>query len=190
MCELSNEIDRNNLFEKVISDYPSLNILFQNAGLQRYPKLDVNEPWSITKQEIEANLLAPIHLSMLFAQHLAQQNNQAILMTTSGLSHVALAHAPIYSVTKAGLHSFTQSLRHQLAKHSIEVIEISPPKVDTDLGGPGLHTDGVNLDEFADSVMAGLENQETEITYGFSKKLASASSAERDQIFKTMNESS
>ena len=86
------------------------------AGLQRYPKLDIAEPWSETKQEIESNLSAPIHLSMLFAEHLSKQSNPAILMTTSGLSHVPLAHAPIYSATKAALHSFAQSLRYQLAK--------------------------------------------------------------------------
>jgi uncharacterized oxidoreductase len=108
-------------------------------------------------------------------------------MTTSGLSHVPLANAPVYSATKAGLHSFTLSLRHQLSKHSIEVIEVSPPAVDTDLGGPGLHTFGVNLDEYADAVMEGLKKGEQEITYGSSTKSANASRAERDAIFKMIN---
>jgi uncharacterized oxidoreductase len=186
--DVAKESDRVALFEKVTRDFPKINVLFNNAGIQRYPKLDtLAEPWSATRQEIETNLEAPIHLSLLFAEHLKKQPQAAILMTTSGLSHAPLANAPVYSATKAGLHSFTLSLRHQLSKHSIEVIEVSPPAVDTDLGGPGLHTFGVNLDEFADAVMAGLKKGEQEITYGSSTKSAHASRAERDAIFKMIN---
>jgi uncharacterized oxidoreductase len=186
--DVAKESDRQALFQTVTRDFPKLNVLFNNAGVQRYPKLDAfAEPWSVTRQEIEINLEAPIHLSLLFAEHLRKQQNPAIMMTTSGLSHVPLANAPVYSATKAGLHSFTLSLRHQLSKHSIEVIEVSPPAVDTDLGGPGLHTFGVNLDEYADAVMEGLKNGEQEITYGSSTKSANASRAERDAIFKMIN---
>lgn len=186
--DVGSESDRLELFKTITRDFPKLNVLFNNAGIQRYPKLDsFAEPWSKTRQEIEVNLDAPIHLSLLFAEHLKKQGDAAILMTTSGLSHVPLANAPVYSATKAGLRSFTLSLRHQLTQHSIDVIEVSPPAVDTDLGGPGLHTFGVNLDEFADAVMAGLKKGEQEITYGTSTKSAHASRAERDEIFKAMN---
>lgn len=189
--DVAKESDRQALYQAITREFPKLNVLFNNAGIQRYPKLDTHaEPWSVTRQEIEINLEAPIHMSLLFAEHLKKQQNSAILMTTSGLSHVPLANAPVYSATKAGLHSFTRSLRHQLSNLStgaIEVIEVSPPAVDTDLGGPGLHTFGVNLDEFADAVMEGLKKGEQEITYGSSTKSAQASRAERDEIFKLLN---
>lgn len=186
--DVARESDRHELFQVVTRDFPKLNVLFNNAGIQRYPKLDTfAESWSEIRKEIEINLEAPIHLSMLFAEHLKKQSDAAILMTTSGLSHVPLANAPVYSATKAGLRSFTLSLRHQLAKHSIEVIEVSPPAVDTDLGGPGLHTFGVNLDEFSDAVMAELKTGSKEITYGTSTKAAHASRLERDEIFKFLN---
>ena len=87
----------------------------------------------------------------------------------SGLAFAPLAAAPIYCATKAALHSFTLSLRHQLRGTSIEVIEIVPPAVNTDLGGPGLHTFGTDVNEFADAVMARIEAGETEVGFGNSE---------------------
>ena len=92
-----------------------------------------------------------------------------------------------FMAMKAALHSFTLSLRHQLADLNIEVIEVIPPAVDTDLGGPGLHTFGVNLNGFADSVFDGLEAGITEIAYGTADASSQASRAELDKIFQMMN---
>jgi uncharacterized oxidoreductase len=100
---------------------------------------------------------------------------------------VPLANVPIYSATKAALHSFTLSLRHQLAATPIRVVEIAPPAVDTDLGGVGLHTFGVNVDEFADAVFSRLEDGETEIAYGSAEKASRASRDEQEEIFKLLN---
>lgn len=72
--------------------------------------------------------------------------DSAIINITSGLAFAPLARTPVCSATKAALHSFTLSLRHQLNDTPVKVIEIAPPAVDTDLGGPGLHTFGVNVD--------------------------------------------
>lgn len=106
---------------------------------------------------------------------------------TSGLSFAPLAGVPVYCATKAALHSFTLSLWHQLAGTPIEVIEIIPPAVDTDLGGPGLHTFGVPLDEFADGVAARLDRGEIEVPYGTSERASRASRDELDAIFRRMN---
>jgi len=70
-----------------------------------------------------------------------------------------MAIAPIYSATKAALHSFSVSLRYQLSSTSVKVIEVAPPAVNTDLGGVGLHTFGVPVDEFADGIFKGLEEE-------------------------------
>jgi uncharacterized oxidoreductase len=85
------------------------------------------------------------------------------------------------------MHSFTLSLRRQLAGSPIEVIEIIPPAVDTDLGGPGLHKFGVALDEFADAAFEGLRKGDLEIAYGFALGASRASRAEIDQTFERMN---
>ena len=113
---------------------------------------------------------APIHLALLLTPHLRQQARPAIVNVTSGLSFAPAAFAPIYCATKAALHSFTLSLRHQLAPIGIAVLEIVPPAVNTDLGGPGLHTFGVPVDDFADSVMARLAAGEQEVGYGTSEQ--------------------
>ena len=69
----------------------------------------------------------------------------------------------------------------------MEVIEIIPPAVDTDLGGPGLHKFGVALDEFANAAFEGLRRGENEIAYGFAAQSSRASRAELDQMFERMN---
>ena len=93
----------------------------------------------------------------------------------------------MYCASKAALHSFTLSLRLQLADTPIQVIEVIPPAVDTDLGGPGLHTFGIAVDEFADAVMARLAAGDLEITYGFAEQASRASRQELDEIFARMN---
>jgi uncharacterized oxidoreductase len=98
-----------------------------------------------------------------------------------------MAAAPIYSATKAALHSFTLSLRQQLAPAGIRVLEIVPPGVNTDLGGPGLHTWAVPVDEFADSIVARLAAGEEEVGYGTSESIRLASRAELDARFAQMN---
>ncbi|MBC6988868.1 MULTISPECIES: SDR family oxidoreductase [Hymenobacter] len=188
VCDVAEVADRVALLEWVKANFPRLNVLVNNAGIQRRTQLAQNdEPWENHRQEITINVDAPIHLAMLFLPHLQQQQNPAIINVTSGLAFVPAAFVPIYSATKAALHSFTLSLRHQLANTPVQVLEVVPPAVDTDLGGPGLHTFGVPVDEFADSVMQRLANGETEVGYGFSEKSRLASRQEADAIFQQMN---
>ncbi len=111
----------------------------------------------------------------------------AIVNVTSGLAFVPMATAPIYCATKAALHSFTLSLRHELKGTPVEVVEIIPPAVNTDLGGHGLHTSGVAVDEFADSVIAEIEGGAVEAAYGFAKHTSNASRAELDATFDRIN---
>lgn len=187
VADLSRDDQRMALFDWIVDAFPSLNVLVNNAGIQRPVSLLDVEPWSATREEIAINLEAPIHLSRLFVPHLAKQERPAIVNVTSGLSFAPLARVPVYCATKAAFHSFTLSLRHQLRDTAIEVIEIVPPAVDTDLGGPGLHTFGVNVDEFADAVMARVAAGETEVAYGFAEQARRASRDELDEMFARMN---
>lgn len=188
VCDVAKESDRVELFKWATSEFPDLNVLVNNAGIQRRISLvDNTEDWSEHQQEITINLEAPVHLSLLFIPHLKSQDNPAIINVTSGLAFVPSAFAPVYGATKAALHSFTVSLRHQLSKTNVKVIEIAPPAVQTDLGGVGLHTFGVPLDEFADAVIKDVEKGELEVGYGFSEKARKASREEIDAIFAQMN---
>ena len=185
-CDLTNPTERIDLFEWAVAEHPGLNVLVNNAGVQRRVTLAEPEAWSIAAEEIEINLSAPIHLSRLFLPHLKEKDPAAIINISSGLGFAPLATVPIYSATKAAMHSYTLSLRHQLRESSVEVIEIAPPAVDTDLGGVGLHTFGTPVDEFVDAVFARL-GTETEIGYGYSEGIRKASRDELDAAFVRMN---
>ncbi|MBD2870526.1 SDR family oxidoreductase [Paenibacillus arenilitoris] len=187
--DVSKEEERIALYERVTREHPDVNVLLNNAGVMRFVQLDAENPWKETESEIATNLDAPIHLAMLFTQHFKGKEHAAILNVTSGLAHVPLSAAPVYSATKAALHAFTLSLRKQLEEHKIEVLEICPPHTNTDLGIPGGNTDGVPLDEFADEAMRSLTQGEREVSYGWSRLTSQASRAERDELFKQLNAS-
>ncbi|GAB2561421.1 SDR family oxidoreductase [Spirosoma aerophilum] len=187
-CDVGLASDRMALLDWVRSNFPQVNVLINNAGIQRRMQLaNSQEDWNDTQSELAINLEAPIHLSTLFIPHLLQQPKAAIMNVTSGLAFVPGAFAPVYSATKAALHSFTMSLRYQLSKTSIEVIELVPPAVNTDLGGTGLHTFGVPVGDFADAMMAGITAGELEIGYGTSETNRKASREQIDAIFAQMN---
>jgi uncharacterized oxidoreductase len=189
VCDVSLPDERRALAAWIVRELPALNVLVNNAGIQRYSALAAGEgDWTLTAEEIAINFEAPVHLALLLIPHLRQQTEPAIVNVTSGLAFTPLARAPVYSATKAALHSFTLSLRHQLADTPVMVIEIAPPAVDTDLGGPGLHTFGVNVDEFAEGMMERLRAGETEMGYGFAEDARRASRDELDQIFQRMNQ--
>jgi uncharacterized oxidoreductase len=192
VCDLSKERQRVRLFEWATKEYPRLNVLVNNAGIQLRTRIadEKEKPWKAIHEEISINLEAPIHLAALFAPHLKKQERAAILNVTSGLAFSPMASAPIYCATKAALHSFTLSLRHQLAGTTVRVIEIIPPAVNTDLGGAGLHTFGIPVEEFGNAVAMGLREGGPEIAYGYSQRASRASRSELDEIFQRMNQPS
>ena len=188
MCDVANAAEREALVRWATTEFPRLNVLVNNAGIQNRIQLaDDAADWETRRQEFVINVEAPIHLAALLVPHLRQQSQAVIINVTSGLAFAPAAFVPIYSATKAALHSFTLSLRHQLEPEGIAVLEIVPPAVDTDLGGPGLHTFGVNVDAFADSIMDRLAQGEHEVGYGTSEKSRLASRAELDEQFRMMN---
>jgi uncharacterized oxidoreductase len=187
VCDISLEKERKELLAWVNQNHPSLNVLINNAGIQRRVNLLEAEPWEKTREEIAINLEAPIHLCQLFIPHLLKQKDPSIVNVTSGLSFAPLANVPVYCSTKAALHSFTLSLRYQLAKTPIQVVEVIPPAVNTDLGGPGLHTFGVPLNEFADSIFERMRKGDLEIGFGTAEYVSQASRKDLDIVFQRMN---
>ncbi|MCL2647345.1 MAG: SDR family oxidoreductase [Phycisphaerales bacterium] len=192
ICDVGQAEERQRLAEWIVREFPALNVLVNNAGIQR--KIDLTAAsggggaWEMLRDEIAINFDAPIHLSMLLANHLSGQRGAAIVNVSSGLAFTPMAAAPIYCATKAGLHSFSVSLRYQLARQAIEVIEIMPPAVNTDLGGSGQHTFGVPVDDFADAVFAGLAKKEQEIGYGSAAQVMRLSRDEIDRVTQRINQ--
>lgn len=191
VCDVETAPGRVSLFTWAAAAFPRLDVLVNNAGIRRRgPRLwEDQDGWEHVHQEIAVNFEAPVHLSQLFIPHLLKQPRAAIVNVTSGLGFAPMAAVPVYSATKAALHSFTVSLRHRLESTPIRVVEIIPPAVNTDLGGPGLHTFGVPVDEFADAIMDRIENGDLEVAYGFAQQASRASREELDQIVSRMNQS-
>ena len=125
----------------LLARFPALNVLVNNAGIMRPETLTDPGFVGTAEETIATNLFGPIRLTAALLPHLATRSEAAVLNVTSGLAFVPLAATPTYSATKAALHSWTMSLRHQLAGTSVEAIEIAPPYVQTTLTGDHQATD-------------------------------------------------
>lgn len=163
--------------------FPDLNVLFNNAGTSRPEDLTADE-WDMDLAEatIATNITGVLRLTGALLPRLRQQPDAAVVTTTSGLAYVPLASHPTYSASKAFLHSWLQSLRHQLADTGVEVLELSPPYVQTELGGPQQATDphAMPLDDFADEIIALLDAGETPAGEVLVERVMSYRHAERD----------
>jgi uncharacterized oxidoreductase len=134
VCDVSKKNEREELSKWALTNFPELNILINNAGIQREVSFTSGSyNHEEVSKEIETNLTAPIHLSALFTSQLIKQKQSAIINVSSGLGFTPIAIMPVYCATKAAIHSFSLSLRHQLSKTSVKVFELIPPIVDTEL---------------------------------------------------------
>ena len=155
--------------------FPSLNVLINNAGIGLKRDLkDATIPLGELEGEIRTNLTGPIQLIHGLLPHLQRQEAALIMNVTSGLAFVPLAVKPIYSATKAAMHSYTRSLRAQLAHSSVRVMELAPPATKTNFNkgqedlntGPHMEADAV-----ADAAIRGLRGGREEILPGLSRVL-------------------
>ncbi|MDQ6815325.1 MAG: SDR family NAD(P)-dependent oxidoreductase [Bacteroidota bacterium] len=183
-CDLSIEAERVELYNWVAANHSDLNVLINNAGIQNWMSVSDNDFYLKANEEINTNVLAPIHLTTLFT-NLPLLNT--IVNVTSGLAFVPLAKVPVYCATKAFMRSFTLSLRHTLTSKNIEVIEIIPPALNTDLGGKGLHDIYPSVSEFVEALFQQLKEGKTELTFGTSKERAEANNETITEYFKRMN---
>jgi uncharacterized oxidoreductase len=194
-CDISSADDRAALFEWVSNTFGNLNILINNAGIQRMIDLtkgeeDLLDPaWG---DEIDINFKATVFLSAKFIPVLAAQEESAIINVSSALGWIPISVMPVYCATKAAIHSFTMSLRHQLRKTSIKVIEVIPPTVDTELdrgarAERGQQDLGIPASEVADALLAGMENENFEICVGRAQGLKDGSQQDFESMFRNMN---
>ena len=147
------------LTEFVVSisrDYPSLNVLINNAGIMKTE--DLNDPaadFSVVESTVETNLIAPLRLTTALLPLLKKQPHSTVMMVSSGLAFTPLAMTPSYCATKAAIHSWTESLRYQMQGSSVQVMELIPPYVQTELQGERQKNDprAMPLAEFLAEVM-------------------------------------
>jgi uncharacterized oxidoreductase len=183
-CDLSIPEERIELFNWISKEHGDLNVLVNNAGIQHRMSISDADFFSRANEEITINITAQVHLISLF---LKMRKLDTIINVTSGLSFVPMVTAPVYSATKAFFHSFTLSLRHLTKTNNIEVIEIIPPALNTDLGGKGIHTYATPVSEFIGSVFEQLQQGKTEITFGFTEAMTKAGPEELQNAFERMN---
>ena len=187
-CDIEVAVQREYFHTWVVENHPDTNILINNAGIQLLA--DLTKPVELDNiySEVETNLIAPIHLSSLFARHLATKKDAAIMNVSSGLAFAPIAFMPVYCATKAAIHSLTMSLRYQLRDTSVRVFEIIPPSVDTELGhqrraNKNESHGGLPIHEFLTEAMQYIENDTYEAAVGQSKGLRE----KREQMFSVMN---
>lgn len=104
VCDVSKDKDRRELFAWARANFPNLNILVNNAGIQRMIDLTKGIEALAGEDEIEINLKACVHLSALFIPFFMEKKEAAIVNVSSGLGFVPLAIMPVYCATKAALH--------------------------------------------------------------------------------------
>jgi uncharacterized oxidoreductase len=121
--------------QRVIAAFPALNAVINNAGIMVDEDVIAGDYLPVAEATVATNLLGPIRLTAALLPHLLAQPRAAVLTVSSGLAFVPKASTPTYSATKAAIHSYSQSLRHQLRHTGVEVIELAPPYVQTTLQG-------------------------------------------------------
>jgi uncharacterized oxidoreductase len=146
---------------QLTTDHPALNAVIHNAGIMRPENLLTQTSLADAEATITTNLLGPIRLTAALLPHLQKQPHATIMTVSSGLAFIPMAITPTYCATKATIHSYSESLRYQLKSTNIEVVELVPPYVQTELMGSGQATDprAMPLKEFLAEVIEIIKTQ-------------------------------
>jgi uncharacterized oxidoreductase len=199
-CDLAHKDERQELHDWVMANFPDTNVLVNNAGIQRVIDFrngmaDIEKYRQIDgEDEIEINLKAYVYLAASFIPDLMQKNEAAIVNVSSGLAFMPLAITPIYCATKAAIHSFSVTLRHQLRNTPVKVFELIPPTVDTNLdkgarAERGQQDRGISPIMVAKEAVPRMERDEFEIAIGRAENLRQAACTDFARTFGNMNRS-
>ncbi len=149
--------------ERLIKDFPKLNVLINNAGVMHGD--DVSGPIddAVLDTTLRTNVMGPIRMTSALIDHLKKQDRSYVLNVTSGLAFIPLATSAIYSATKAAMHSYSHSLRYKLKDTSVRVLEVAPPWVQTDLLNSKNEPRAMPLDEFIAETVELLASDDEEV---------------------------
>ncbi len=168
------------LYQSVITQFPALDVLINNAGIMRNLNLNQERDLLDVTREIETNLSGPVRMVQQFLPHLKTRKGALIVNVSSGLAFVPLPVSPVYCATKAAIHSFSQSLRAQLNGTSVTVVELAPPGVETPLFRGEFEEEmkgqkAMDVTVLAKEAIAGIEAGHLEIRPGLSNVLKTMS---------------
>jgi short-subunit dehydrogenase involved in D-alanine esterification of teichoic acids len=166
-CDLTDAGDLDDLQSRLARDFPHLNLLINNAGIQTpmdFARIRVDE--GLIERELQTNLAAHIKITGRLLPLLSAQQESAVVFIGSALGRVPKYSAPVYSAAKAGIHGFANCLRHQLAGSSTRVVEVVPDVVDTAMTSDRAATGKIRPEQLACRVMTGLARDQEQITIG------------------------
>ncbi len=171
-CDLASRLQIESLATDVSEKHTDLSIIINNAGIQYTPTLlDENFNFDSIEHETTVNFLSPVWLSALLLPTLLQNNmSSSIVNISSGLIFAPKTNSAIYCATKAAIHSFSQSLRNQLAQTNILSQEVILPLVDTAMT-KGRGSNKLSADEAARQILRGIKKEAPEIYVGKAKLL-------------------
>lgn len=166
-CDLAQKHELESVLNEIRTTHPTISILINNAAVQNTPAFTAPDfEYDTLTSEVEINFLAPVRLTYLLLDgFLKQERPCAIVNISSGLALYPKASSSIYCATKAALHSFSQSLRYQLHKHPVRVIEVLLPLVDTPMtAGRGRRK--LSAGDAAAHILLGISGSKGEIYIG------------------------
>jgi uncharacterized oxidoreductase len=180
------------LYDDVIERFPNLDVLVNNAGIMRNLNVNVRRDLTDVTREIEVNLSGPVMMVQQFLPHLKTRKGALIVNVTSGLAFIPMAMSPVYCAAKAALHSFTLSLRVQLEKTGVSVVELAPPGVETPLFRGEFAEElkgqkGMDVKVLVKRAIIGIETGKVEIRPGLSNVLKVMSRVAPNFMFKQLS---
>ncbi len=188
VCDISKARSRQALVDWMLSEFKQLNVLVNNAGIQRQVDfLKGTRDLPKADEEIATNLTAPIHLSAQLLPHLRRKKSAAIINISSGLAFTPIAALPVYCATKAALHSWSCSLRHQLRDTCVRVFEVAPPMVATELSGKRDRSNDSDYVMSPEAVASGILRAIGRNQYEAALGAAANLRAKREKMFSTIN---
>ncbi len=147
----------------LVMTHPDVNVLINNAGIMASDQTGGFMDDELTLATVETNLLGPIRMTSALIEHFKTRPDAAVVNVSSGLAFTPLAISAVYSATKAAIHSWTMSLRFRLRGTSVQVLEVAPPWVQTDLNGARDEPRAMPLDAFLKETMEKFAHAKDEV---------------------------
>lgn len=187
--DIQNPTQINAVAEQLVKEFPSLNVLFNNAGIMPFDDAAGGLDEDVALATINTNLLGPVRMTAALLPHLKQQKDAVIIHNSSVLAFLPLATNALYSATKAAIHSYAMSQRFALRNSGVRVLEVSPPWVDTDLIYKSGDPRAMPLDQFVNETMKILATDADEIYVDAIKPIRDNPGSGEHAFFNAFNES-